>query len=168
MNDDLKPSVPGYDFSAADLRRARITPEAAGRIILAGAAPQAGGASAPDGTAALLAAIIKQQRPRNTEYRQFPFFYDIWRQQQILTENENRGYLLIQNVGSGDLMILFEVSTTEVVDFSALADQQTLVIKQTRAVRLVAGGSYEPQIPPINTITLFTLNTATNGIVVEG
>jgi len=163
----LRPSKPGYEFNVADLRRASIAPQEAGNIILA--AQQSGAvASSPDGMAALLAAILKQQRPRNANYAPFPFNYDIWRQQQVLTQNENRGYLLIQNVGMGDLMIVFEEAPNTVQDFSAVTDQQTLVIKQTRAVRLLAGGSYEPQIPPINSITLFTLNTATNGLVVEG
>jgi len=163
----LRPSIPGYDFNVADLRRASVSNETAGQIILA--AQQSGAvASSPDGMAALLAAILKQQRPRNANYAPFPFNYDIWRQQQVLTQNENRGYLLIQNVGLGDLMVVFEEAPSIVQDFSGVTDQQTLVIKQTRAIRIIAGGTYEPQIPPINSVTLFTLNTATNGLVVEG
>lgn len=164
---ELRPSKPGYDFNVADLRRAEVSQQSAANIILS--AQQSGApASSPDGMAALLAAILKQQRPRNASYAPFPFNYDIWRQQQVLTKNENRAYLLIQNVGMGDLMLVFEEAPNTVQDFSAIDDQQTLVIKQTRAIRIIAGGSYEPSIPPTNSITIFTLNTATNGLVVEG
>jgi hypothetical protein len=79
-----------------------------------------------------------------------------------------RSYLLIQNVGSGDLMVLFEGGPSSVQDMSSAAGQNELTVKQTRAIRVVAGGNYEPLMPPSNAITIFTIGTATQGVCIEG
>jgi hypothetical protein len=47
------------------------------------------------------------------------------------------------------------------------AGQAQLTNQQTRAVRVVAGGYYEPLIAPTNQITIFTLNTATQAMAQE-
>lgn len=165
----LVPSQPGYQFTSADVAQANVSPEQAGQIILAAtASPNAVDPGSSVGVAALLAAILKSQKRSNCKYQPFPFNYDIWTRQQILAQNQLRQYLLIQNVGSGDLLVVFEEASIEPVDFSALADQATLVVQQTRAIRIVAGGSYEPLTPPQNAVTVFTLNTATFGLVIEG
>lgn len=186
----LTPSLQDYDFRAADvgpgtslptLRQiapnlnyadkagAMLKPEEAGDIIAsAKASPEMIPANSNAGIAVLLAAIYKSQKKNNCHFQPIPFNLGIWQQQQILTQNPLREYLLIQNVGSGDILVVFEESNSTVTDFSAVADQQALVIKQTRAIRIIAGGSYEPLTAPRNAITLFTLNTATNGVVLEG
>lgn len=165
-----KPSGLQKTFSYADLLNANISAQQAGQIILGATATaeQHDPGSAP-GVAALLAAILKSQKKNNCDYRPYPFNLNIWQQQMVIAANPNREYLIIQNVGSGDLLIVFEVAGTEVTDFSASAnDQQQLITKQTRAIRLVAGGSYEPATAPRNPVTIFTLNTATLGLIVEG
>lgn len=157
----IQPSNPGSSFSAADLVRASINPEALGRILT--------GTSTEADTLQLLALLAKQQVKRNSRFRPNPFSFETYRKQLALSENPMRDYLLIQNVGSGDLMVLFEEGPVNVQDFSADADsQQELINSQTRALRIVAGGYYEPLVAPTNPITLFVLNTATNGVVVEG
>lgn len=156
----IAPSRPGYRFSAADLDRASISPDELGRIILA---------SAADDPTALLAALLKSQTPMNSKYRPAPFSFTTYKKQMVLSENPKRNWLIVQNVGSGDLLIVFEDGPASVQDFSVAADsQQQLINLQTRALRVVAGGYFEPLVPPKNAITLFTLNTATNGVVIEG
>lgn len=166
----LPPSSPGYLFSVSDVAQAKIPTDTLNRIIVnavQNGAPVAPGSA--DGVAALLAAILKNAQPKNCDYQPFPFAYAIWNRQQVLAKNPDRAYLLIQNVGSGDLLCVFEETGIEVTDFSATPDtQQTLIVQQTRAIRIVAGGSYEPNIAPRSAVTLFTLNTATNGLVIEG
>lgn len=165
----LTPSPTGYEFNSADLAQAKISDADVSRIILGATqsiAPVSPGSA--DGVAALLASILKTQKKNSCNYQPFPFDYAIFTKQQVLAKNPLRQYLLIQNVGSGDLLVVFEESGSTPEDFSAAANQQALINMQTRAIRIVAGGSYEPSTAPLNAITLFTLNTATNGLVIDG
>lgn len=156
----IAPSRPGYNFSSADVARASISPEELGKIILQ---------SAANDPTALLAALLKAQVPMNSKYRPVPYNFSAYSSQLVLAENPKRNYLMIQNVGSNDLMVIFEDGPATVQDFSADADSQQLLInQQTRALRVVAGGYFEPLVPPKNSITLFTLNGATNGVVIDG
>ncbi len=153
-------SRPGYDFSTADLSRASISPDTLGRMILQqGMQPDAG---------ALLAAILKTQRKNNARFRTATYNFATYNRQLIFAENMNRSYLIIQNVGSGDLMLVFEDGPVNLEDDSAVGSQGLLIGMQTRALRIVAGGYYEPLVPPVNSLTIFTLNGATNGVAIEG
>lgn len=161
----LQPSRPGYNFSAADLVRANITPEELGRMI---ALRQQSPENYSYDAMQLLAALLKSQKPANALYKPSAFSFATYRKQMLFAENPNRNYLIIQNVGGGDLMVVFESGETNVADYSAAADQAQLTGLQTRALRIVAGGYFEPLTPPKNPITIFTLNTATNGVAIEG
>lgn len=157
----MEPSKPGYHLSTADLQRAYIGPDILGRII-----QQAG--QHPD-TTALLAGILKSQRKNNARFRPAMFNFPAYNRQLLFTENPNRSYLIIQNVGAGDLIVLFEDGPVSIEDDSGSADaQQMLINAQTRGLRIVAGGYFEPLVPPVNSITIFTLNTETNGVAIEG
>lgn len=165
MPPQIQPSNPGYDFSSADLTRAGVSVMEAARVILA--AKQEQGSAFPD-PAALLAAIFKDQRKQNAKFQPVAFSLDIWMLQQVLNENPLRSYLIVQNVGSADIMILHETSNTVPQDYSAASAQNELTIKQTRAIRVVSGGYYEPLVAPSNPISIFTLGAGTNGVVIEG
>lgn len=160
---NLPPSLPGARFSSADLLRARIRPETLGNLILQQQAPGV----APDALA-LLASMLKEQRKQNAKFQPFPFNFGIWTMQQVLPENANRSYLLIQNVGNGDLLVVHEGASITPVDMSSADGQVSLTVTQTRAIRIVAGGNYEPLVAPSNPISIFTLNAATLGVVIEG
>lgn len=170
MNAPLPPSLPGYDFRTADLGNAAISPEAAARIVMQLTGGQGGNAvgdlEGADQIAALLASLLKVTKRGNAFFQPFPFSYTDYQQQQVLTFNPYRQYLLVQNVGGSDVMLVLEESPTTVQDYSG--EPTPLVQKQTRAVRIVAGGYYEPLTVPTNAITLFTLNGDTNGLVIEG
>lgn len=160
---DIKPSKPGERFSSADVARARIPSATLGKMLLTltpGAVPDAGH---------LLAAILKGQVKSNGRYRTIPFNFPLYSKQMLVAENPLRNYLIIQNVGSNDLLVVFEDGPAVIQDFAADADsQQQLTNLQTRALRIVAGGYFEPLVPPVNPITLFTLNGVTNGVAIEG
>lgn len=165
----MNPSQPGYNFSTADLLRFNVTPLEAARLVAqqtqGGAAPVA---SLGDPTTALLAALVQSQQRRNAQYGAFAWSLAAWAKIQVLQQNPIRSYLLIQNVGSGDLMVLFESGPASAQDLSGASGQAQLTVEQTRAVRIVAGGNYEPLVAPSNQITIFTLGTASNGVVLEG
>lgn len=166
MNKPLPPSR--LAASAADLSRAVLPSDEVSRMILAGNQQAVAGGGSGFDPSVLLAAILKSQVKANSRYNVTGWQLDDFQQQMIFTENPLRNYLLVQNVGSGDLMIIFEDTGVEVQDFSTAASQQQLIDKQTRAVRIVAGGYFEPLVPPTNSITIFTLNTATVGIAIQG
>lgn len=166
----LQPSAPGVDLAQADVARAEVTREQAAQIIL-----QAGGGAGSQGInadvggmMALLATLIKITKRNSARYMPFGFGLAAWARQQVLTENPLRSYLLVQNVGSGDLMVVMETGPIAVQDLSSAANQQQLTNQQLRAVRVVAGGYFEPLTPPVNPVTIFTLGTGTTGLVVEG
>lgn len=168
----IPPSPPGPSFASADVTQADIA--AAGDISQAQAASiilQAtnGGQGVQNdqsGVIALLAAILRNQKRNNANYTPMPFSFGAYIQQQLVGADPLRNYLLIQNVGSGDLMVLFETSSVNAQDFSSAT--AVLTTKQTRCVRIVAGGYYEPLVAPTNAISLFTLGTGTNGLFVAG
>ena len=164
MAQELPPSRPGYNFRAADLASADI-PRSLIRSVLNQAQAQVQQGVAPD-LYALFASMLKNQQPRNAKYGPITYNFTAYTRQQMLSENPDRSYLLIQNVGSGDILALFEGSSPQPTDLST--NTSVLIQAQTRAVRIVAGGSYEPSIPPSNPVTLFCLNTAANGVVFEG
>jgi hypothetical protein len=161
----IPPSNPGYAFNIADVARAGVSMESLGRLILAEAARNPGGQPSLE---ALLAAILKTQARANCRYQPVAFDYTTFDYQQVLTENPLRSYLMVQNVGANDLLIVFESGPVTVQDFSAASAQDYLTNMQTRALRVVAGGYFEPLKPPTNPISLFTLNGATNGVLIEG
>lgn len=162
MPRDYPASPPGYDFSAADLGSAEISLQEAARIILE---KQQTGID----PLVLLAAILKAQRPRNARYNPTGFGLNAWNIQQIFTQNPARSWLMIQNTGMGDLLILFEPNNPTIQDFSGTADSQAyLTNSQLRALRVVAGGYFEPIIPTVNPVTIFTLGTGTEGVAIEG
>lgn len=164
--DTLAPSEPGYAFNTADLAGAKLSDISISRIIAAGAIDTQNGGS-PD-IAALLAAILRTQRKANCRVSPLPFTLGIWQLQMILTENPLRNWMLIQNVGLGDLLLIEQTGSPTPVDYSAATAQASLTLLQTRAIRIVAGGYYEPLVPPVNPVSIFTLNTATVGTVREG
>lgn len=161
----MQPSPPGYDFTAADLASADIDRSLLARLIVA---PQTVPAAQVPDPLQLLAALLKTQKRNSAAFRPVPFNFATFARQMMLADNPNRSYLLIQNVGSGDVMVVFENGPVSVQDLSAAGDQSQLTAQQTRAVRIVAGGYFEPLVVPINAVTLFTLNTATNGLIIEG
>lgn len=156
--DTLAPSRPGYNLSTADLRGVSVDAMTVDKII-------AQGRNAPDALT-LLAELLKRGAPRNARYQPIAYQYPVYTQQQVLNENKNRSVLIIQNVGNGDIFALMEGGNATPQDFSGNTTQ--LSYAQTRAIRIVAGGNFTPQIPPSNAITLFTLNAAANGVVIEG
>lgn len=153
----LPPAAAGRDYSMADLLTADIPPEQLGQMILE--------QSTPD-VLALLASILRNQKRNNGQYQPVPYSFSAYGQQRVLTQNPRRGYLMVQNVGSGDIYICFEDSSENVQDYSG--DTQTLIVKQVRSLRIVGGGYFEPLVAPTNAITLFTLNAAAYGVVIEG
>lgn len=159
---NVPPSNPGYNFTTADLSRAAVlSRDAVNRII-------ANGREEPDALA-ILAAILRTQAKNSVSYRPNTYQFGTYRKQMILADNPDRQYLMIQNTGNGDLMVIFEDGPVNVVDNSGSADAQNeLVGLQTRALRIIGGGYFEPLVAPRNPITIFTLNGATNGLVIEG
>lgn len=172
----IPPSAPGYNLTSADVGALNVSPEQAARVMLAVAqglpanVPGLGAIAPGDvsGVTLLLAAILRSQKRASASYTPFGFGFATWARQQVFGPNPNRAYLLIQNVGSGDLMVCFENGPQSVQDLSAATDQQQLTNQQQRSVRIVAGGYFEPLVPPTNPITLFTLGTGTQGLAVEG
>ena len=120
--------------------------------------------AASDPVVALLAQIALTQKRSNAKYAPLGFTLAAYTRYQILTENPLRTQLLIQNVGSGDLMVLFGTGD---VSPSVIASAE-LLAQQAYSIRIVAGGSFEPYVSPTNPITIFTLATGTVGIVIEG
>ena len=170
----MRPNQPGYNLATADLQRARISQDDLARIVVHATggnpnnAPGIASGAGPNPMMALLAQIALTQRTANARFGPFTFSLAAWFRVQVLQENPNRKYFILQNVGSGDLMIVFESANVSPQDMSAAAGQSELTVQQTRAIRIVAGGSYEPIVAPTNPISIFTLGTATNGIVIEG
>lgn len=164
----MQPNNPGYDLASADLQRARISSEDLARIVVraTGGNPSnaAGVPVASDPVVSLLAQIALTQKRSNAKYAPLGFTLAAYTRYQILTENPLRTQLLIQNVGSGDLMVLF--GTGDVTPTVIASDQ--LLAQQAYAIRIVAGGSFEPYVSPTNPITLFTLATGTLGVCIEG
>lgn len=165
----MKPSPPGYNFSTADLLRFNVTPEEAARLL----ARETGGGAVPvnqleNPIPALLAELVRAQRRFNARYGNFAWSLAAWAKIQLLQQNPLRAYMLIQNVGSGDLMVLFESGPASAQDLSGASGQAQLTVEQSRAVRIVAGGNYEPLVAPSTEVTIFTLGTATQGVVIEG
>ena len=165
----MNPSQPGYNFTTADLQRFNITPEDAARLL----ARETQGGAVPvnqleNPITALLAEMVRAQRRFNARYGSFGWSLAAWAKLQLLQQNPLRAYMLIQNVGSGDLMVLFESGPASAADLSSTGGQAQLTVEQTRAVRIVAGGNYEPLVAPSTEVTIFTLGTATQGVVVEG
>lgn len=164
----MEPSQPGYNFTTADLAAFNIAPRDAAQLLVAATGGVTGnlGIAPGDTVAALLAELVRSQRRFNALFAPSPFSLAAWTRQQILAENPLRSYLLIQNVGSGDVMVLFETASVQPEDLSGATNE--LTVSQVRAVRIVAGGNYEPLVAPSNPITLFTLGTASSGLVIEG
>lgn len=162
------PSPPSYNFTVADLERAGFSTQELARVILQSKANGGIETGSPSAILPLLAAILKTQKKANANHVHIPYALDDYQLQQILGGNENRQFLLIQNVGSGDLMVVPEAGDTSIRDFSAATAQAYLNDMQNRAIRIVAGGYYEPTTAPKNAMSIFTLATATNGVVVEG
>lgn len=160
----IAPSRPGYLFNVADLLDARIGQEQLGRIILEGR--DSGDPS--EQYLAILAGILKNMDTRNCDGIIQGFSLPVWTQVQILGPNPNRNWLLLQNVGSGDLMVTYKTGNPNPQDFSAASAQAYLTQEQIRAVRVVAGGYFEPIKAPRQAITIFTLGTATQGVACEG
>lgn len=154
----IAPSRPGYNLRTADLRNVSVDAMTIDHII-------ASGRETPDAMV-LLAELLKRGAPRNARYQAVAYQYPVYTQQQVLTENKNRAVLVIQNVGTGDIFALMEGSNPTPQDFSGNPTQ--LSYAQTRAIRIVAGGNFTPQIPPSNAISLFTLNAVANGVIIEG
>lgn len=164
----MQPNNPGYDLASADLQRARISSEDLARIVVraTGGNPANAGAVpvASDPVVSLLAQIALTQKRSNAKYAPLGFTLAAYTRYQILTENPLRTQLLIQNVGSGDLMVLFGTGD---VNPTVIASDQ-LLAQQAYAIRIVAGGSFEPYVSPTNPITIFTLATGTVGVCIEG
>ncbi len=116
----------------------------------------------------MLSALYQRAHPRSARYTPRPFNFATWIRQQVFAENPNRSYLIIQVIGNGDLFVVFEESAIQATSFAAATAQPSLTLLQGRAIQIVGGGSYEPIVAPTNAITIFTLNAATNGIVIEG
>lgn len=159
---NMRASPPNYEFNSADLAQAEVTSQEVAQIILeknqTGVDPLV-----------MLAAILKAQRPRNARYTPTGFGLAAWNIQQIFTQNPTRSWVLIQNTGGGDLLLLFEPGNPAIQDFSGAADSQAyLTNAQLRALRVVSGGYFEAIIPPVNPITIFTLGTGTEGVAIEG
>jgi len=154
----LVPSPNDPRLSAADLINLDLRPEEVGRII----AQNTGEPTALQ----LLAAILKNQKKNNSNYQPAPYIFAAYQQQQIFPANPRRSYFLLQNVSAGDVLVIFEVAPNNLVDFSG--DHNSLIVKQTRSIRVVGGGYFEPLVVPTNAITLFTLNAAANGVCIEG
>ena len=166
----MNPSLPGYQFSIADIGRYGLSPLELARIVARETAGNPGNLDQiPDPVTAILAEIAKSQRRSNARFNASGWQLATYARVQILATNPLRSYFVIQNVGSGDVMVVFESSSTKTEDLSgSAASQAQLTNQQTRAVRVVAGGYYEPLVAPTNEITIFTLNTATQGIIIEG
>ena len=165
----MRPNPYDYNFTVADLQRFEITPTEAARMLVqqtGGQAPNAETVLGADPVVALLTQLVKSQRRANALYGPLGWSLAAWTKLQLFQTNPVRAYLLIQNVGSGDLLVLFEGGPTSPQDFSSNTDQ--LTTDQTRAVRVVAGGYYEPLVSPTNAVTIFTLGTATDGVAIEG
>lgn len=159
----IPPSYPGYDFSAADLKNFTINQQEIARIIM-----QRTTAGTMDGTG-LLAAILRVCKKSNASYSPIPFGLDDYQSQQITGADPLRSFLCIQNVGSGDLMVVFQAGSPVIEDFSGSADSQNVLnLLQLQSFRIVAGGNFFPDTPPNNPITIFTLGTATQGVVMVG
>lgn len=166
---NFPPSSPGYRFNAADLARAGFADELIAKAVVeANQQAMAAGSLGAESVPGLLASILQKAAKQNSFYRPTPFIYGIWTAQQVLTEDARRNVLMIQNVGAGDLLILFEGFNTNPTDMSSADGQQELTVKQSRAIRLKPGGAFTPMVPPLNAVTLFTLAVATNGLVISG
>lgn len=160
----IAPSPPGYEFSAADLQRATLPTEAVARLI----ARKMAGDETVDDVTALLAGILRVVAKQSTYAQLVPFTIPAWHLIQLQGGDDLRNYFELQNVGGGDLMVSFESGSNTIRDFSSAAGQTELTLKQASAFRVVAGGAYSPFVAPINPITLFTLGTATNGVLAVG
>lgn len=159
----IAPSQPGYDFTSADLRNAHIRPDEIARIIM-----QRTAAGAMD-SMGLLAELLRRVKKANARYSPIPFGLAAFQIQMITGEDPLRSFLVIQNVGSGDMMVTFQPNNPVIQDFSADTDSQNILNQlQLQSVRIVAGGNFFPDTPPSNPITIFTLGTATQGIVMVG
>lgn len=158
----LTPSLPGYDFSAADLENAGIDQQLIGKILM----------QARDGIIdpmTLLAAIIRGMKKANSYYTQVPFGLGTYQKQQLIGTDPKRNFLMVQNVGDGDLFVSFQPDDPKIVDFSTGADsQQVLNLYSLQCMGVVAGGNFFPDTTPINPITIFTLGVATQGVIIVG
>lgn len=167
MNARIPPSRPGYDFATADLGRAGVSRAAIQRFIGRSQAPGSGSAEVNYET--LLAQIALQMPKKNCRTNTYTYQIGAWFKQMILGENLDREYLFLQNVGSGDILVVQESGQRIPEDFSTTAGtQNVLTILQQRSVRVIAGGYWEPMKAPTNEISIFTLGTAAQGIVIEG
>lgn len=164
----MQPSRPGYNFSTADLEAYGISPREAARILVQATGGEPGSLQAEPGDliVALLAQLAKSQRRANAVFAPIPFSLATYTRQQMLSSNPRRSWLMIQNVGSNDLMVAFE--TAQLTPENLSGNTSELTNQQQRSLRIVAGGYFEPLVAPSNAITLFTLNGATNGVIVEG
>ena len=168
----MNPSPPGYLFSTADIARAGLSPLELARLIVKETEGQPAGGNLTElenPIVVLLAEIAKSQRRSNARFNSSAWQLAAYSRVQILASNPLRTYFMVQNVGSGDLLVIFESGSTTTEDLSTpAASVAQLTTQQTRAVRVVAGGNYEPLVAPTNEVTIFTLNTATQGIIIEG
>ncbi len=164
----VQPSKPGYSLAAADLARFNITPRDAASLIAQATEgrPQGLNAEPGDLIGALLAELVRSQKRFNATFMPLAFSLPVYTRQQILAQNPLRAYLMVQNVGSGDLILAFESGEVSPTDLSGATSE--LTNQQQRSLRIVAGGYYEPLVAPQNPITIFTLNTATSGVIIEG
>jgi hypothetical protein len=153
-----------FELPPADLRRIRVQADDAGRAI----AEWISRGKPADGLP-YLASMLNTQRRANAKYRPLALDFAPWQLQTFFLEDYQRNYLLIQNYGPGRLfMILEDSSNTSMQDFSAAASQGELLRRENLAVRIVQGETYEPDVVPVNAITIFTTNRPADGLLIEG
>jgi hypothetical protein len=163
----LAPSPPGQDFAAADVQRAQIGPEEAGRIILQ--YQQAGKSADPT---ALLAALVKDAAKANSRQIVVPYRLVGGAQgqiQQLLPENPLRVHLSLWHLSGVASFYLLEPGPLQATDLP----QTDIDAMQTRAlnnsVGFILAATFEFYRVPINAVTVFTNSAATiEGFVIEG
>lgn len=97
-----------YSLSTADLQRASISPDTVNRIIAQSVMQTQQSGQAPDVTA-LLAAMLKTQAKASVKINSYPFTIESNNCQQILPENPNRSFLIIQGFNSAIIFINFDI-----------------------------------------------------------
>lgn len=166
----VPPSRGGYNLATADLDRAGIPRSTLLNFIATQqSAAQNGNSNNLLSLEALLAQMLLDMNRKNTQATNYTYQLGAWQKQMILGANPARDYFFLQNPGSGDVLIVFESGNRTPEDFSANAGtQNTLVTLQRRSVRVISGGYFEPLKAPKNEISVFTLGTGTQGMVIEG
>jgi hypothetical protein len=180
MAEQLPPDSRGQNFSSADVARAGITAEEAGRILLQYI--QAGQTADPT---ALLAALVRQQTTRNCRFLirsiDLPAATGV---QQIAEENPLRAALIINfarpqgaaSLNADTLGILFE--TTSYTFRALTAFEAIAMFRRSLQPLIVDGGVNDTQggnrtliftPPPINAISIINNGVdVVQGVVLEG